>query len=82
MSWESFCHGVDRVFNHKQWEKDEKIMLLRKSTNDAHDENMYGIQSNEKLNIEAVKNGKYLQNGFSLSSSSSKASDITKDIKQ
>lgn len=76
MSLESFLHGCDRVFNHSKWEKDEKMMMQRKSINNAHDENMYGIKSNETMNVEAVKNGKYMQNGYSQTSTGSKSSDM------
>lgn len=74
--FEKMFHNLDRVFNHDRWAKDEEMMMKRKALNNTHDENMYGIQSNETINVEAAKNGKYLQNNYSNNSTNSKASDI------
>jgi hypothetical protein len=76
MSWEGFLHGCDRLFNHKQWVKDEKLKMQKKALNDTHDENTKGIDANKDINLEAAKHGAYLQNGWTQGQTGSKASDM------
>ncbi|HEX7635114.1 MAG TPA: hypothetical protein VF427_07540 [Noviherbaspirillum sp.] len=76
MSLSSFCHGWDRLFNHKRWVHDEKLKTQQKAVKDAHEENLTGIDANKKINIEAAKNGVYLQNGWRQQQTGSKSQDM------
>lgn len=79
---EKFCHDMDRIFNHKRWKEDEKLMMQKKALNDTHDENVKGIDANKDINVEAAKNKVGMQNGYSMRQGGSFAQNmIPQDIR-
>lgn len=76
MSWESFLHGFDRLFNPKQYYYEEKLRQNIKMSEYKHNEQITLLGDNKEMYKYAIDHGKNGDNKVSYYGTNTNYGDL------